>query len=251
MPRLRVPKTSDAANAASKLPRPLQWPAGAVGGFLESVTGADDPAGSVMGSALPTPLTTQFIRGGVPDRVARELATGDTLERLMAIAPHWAKDKIAAFVAKYPRVAAHMDVRSTPGMGPLGRIDIAPTAKIPIKGMDKGYGRLYTEFDPSHLEHTLFSEQFPATVAHEATHAAQALGNKDAMNLYKLVQDMLGEAPELNPFERSAMAAEYRNMGTPVPRESVNTGLREIVETFPDRFHSRKINDILQRRRGK
>lgn len=46
----------DPANMASKLPRPLQWPAGAMGGLVQSLLGGDDPAGSMMGAA--TPLTT-------------------------------------------------------------------------------------------------------------------------------------------------------------------------------------------------
>lgn len=53
----------DPASVASKLPRPLQWPAGAVLGGLKSVLGGDDPTTSIMGAVGELPLGKTQLAG--------------------------------------------------------------------------------------------------------------------------------------------------------------------------------------------
>lgn len=48
---LYKPYNLDVENLASKLPEPLQWPAGAILGGLKHVLGGDDPEGSMLASA--------------------------------------------------------------------------------------------------------------------------------------------------------------------------------------------------------
>lgn len=52
MPQIKLPSI-DVENLASQLPRPLQWPAGAVLGGLKSMLGSDDPQSAVTSLAAP------------------------------------------------------------------------------------------------------------------------------------------------------------------------------------------------------
>lgn len=55
MPQYNMPQM-DVANMASKLPRPFQWPAGAVMGGIQSLVGGNDPSSAIMGNIPGAPL---------------------------------------------------------------------------------------------------------------------------------------------------------------------------------------------------
>lgn len=61
MPLMQLKPPIDPASAASKLPGPLQKPAGTALGGLQSIFGGDDPISSMMGAAAP--MTS--ISGGI------------------------------------------------------------------------------------------------------------------------------------------------------------------------------------------
>lgn len=55
MPKSKLPQL-DAANVASRFPRSMQWPAGAILGGLQSAMGGDDPTSAIMTTIGPNAI---------------------------------------------------------------------------------------------------------------------------------------------------------------------------------------------------
>lgn len=87
MPKIVFNKP-DIPNMASKLPRPLQQPVGALAGLVNAILGGDDPVNSMMGAATPLttigpgsfPLSNPLSRTPKPNMQYMGHAAGRTLE---------------------------------------------------------------------------------------------------------------------------------------------------------------------------
>jgi len=145
---------------------------------------------------------TRFLTGGVPDRALRELATTKFLEEASKLDPK--VGQAAEYMAnKYPRVAAHTQISSIPKVDPnnaaITHITGAPgdylagiiPQRIPVEFSNIGLAQ-----KPARVRNTL---------AHEMTHVAQALGDKDINSKYKLAEKITGYRD--NPYEITAKRA--------------------------------------------
>lgn len=201
MPKIRLPK-SDPANAASKLPEALQWPAGAAGGLLNSLVGGDDPTSIMPGpsgleSQAVSPLVTLLSK---PQQAAN-------LERILksvAGTPYEEAVKVAA--QKWPRVLGHVNsvnVGEPTFQNVLGEFTPSTYARMgkpvgDIKLADRPTGMLGA------LKNFLSGGDPADTFGHELTHAAQAISKMPDKFFaeYHAANQALGY--DMNPFEVGA-----------------------------------------------
>lgn len=191
MPIIPAPPKFDVANAASKLPEPLQKPVATAGSFLLDMLGANDPQSQILGTMNPmeAPLVSLY-----KDRAARELATQEFLNTAKShVQP--IQDAANWLAQRYPRVAAHM--RINPEI--TNAKNLAAVNMPPPSGMSEPLVLSYSEKGIARP-----ASNIRATMAHEATHVAQALGNKDMQVMYNLANNLVGY--QANPFERMAEA---------------------------------------------
>jgi hypothetical protein len=170
------------------------------------VMGIDDP-NSVMGTAAPmeTPMISIYA-----DKAAREAATNAFYQKIKEFAKANAVPNIQKagkwLVDNYPRVAAHMTVSPelidqvhpyTPVAQAVMSTESPVRSPMALKyskaGVDASRAKSYDAVN---------------TMAHEATHAAQALGNKDFNPLYSAANEAVGYMD--NPYEKTARDAGYR-----------------------------------------
>lgn len=208
--------------------------------------GVDSLEGEMTQMVAPSPLVSIYA-----DKLARKAATQSFLNSAKAPALPKEVSQAANWLAeRYPRVAAHMRINplidASEDAGafintPAGKV----TSPMQVTITDKGVNQLKWN-----------SGSIRDSLAHEATHAAQALGNSDNDELYELANQAVGYTT--NPFEvtarnrgtaaamRSPHVGSYRSSiakpGTMTqeyahplnrPREpyTANRGLRRIVET--------------------
>lgn len=238
MPKIQA-HPFDAANVASKLPRPLQRPGGMVLEGLKQAFGGDDPS-SVMPSPGPMGGPLVSIYSNPADRMAATDAFKLAAQKLGSAygdAAEW-------LTAKYPRIAAHMQLPtefikgthaahvSTPMIGGV---------KSPIPMNITHLGNSLVEENPAYARDIF---------AHEGTHVAQALGNKDLPKLYRLADSAVGNV--MNPFERTAYrrgAAAY--IGSYKPSRPTISALRELerMGSDPNLAQGKQMDEILRARR--
>lgn len=132
--------------------------------------------------------------------VAERLAGTQAFRDEAAKLPQAFQDAGNWLADKYPRIAAHISMR--PGaydLGPSGmaQMTVKDTREIPFAMRFSDQGLQTGAADPN---------QARGMVAHEATHAAQALGNKDWPTLYNASQAAVGYRN--NPFEQTARARQ-------------------------------------------
>ncbi len=159
-------------------------------------------------------------------------------------------DAAAWFAQRYPRVAAHMELSPEPIRGPLGDRAMAQIAapvgqvqnRIPMEVFN--YGRARAQQNPGLAKDI---------IAHEGTHVAQALGNRNNRELYQSATELAGYAN--NPMEVSARMKGLSTYAEGGPRNrpySALQGLREVADQsaqkFPQHEDVRIINEILSRR---
>jgi hypothetical protein len=159
-------------------------------------------------------------------------------------------------IKNYPRVAAHMSPKlgkskSTTAISEtLAEVEFSNRkARIPVRITPEGVKSITN--DPSTAV---------PLIAHEATHVAQSLGNKDAGRLSRLAESIegyYGNPMEISAANREAGAAAnlYRK-GRPLPvaGPSASKGLAAIAETpfpaeFPEEAFRLELQKILARRR--
>lgn len=202
----------DVPNLASKLPRPLQWPVGAILGGLKSVLGGDDPAGGLVGMAAGDPLPL----GKVP--LAGTKMVMDQAE-----------DKV------HPAVRALVDMLSKslgePELGPaMGRV--TPLRQVPGElKVPEGFS-LPKTFDPAPFpqnfkEASAAQEGFRGGFGQSPLNAlqqvdvnrfyeAQPRRLKDPRSLFKGNQSTLGgETAALQAFPEIRSVEQAPSVGTP------------------------------------
>lgn len=235
----------DTANIASRLPEPLRKPSGIALELLSRLVGADDPTNIMQ---VGGPLISIYKNAaGVPDKAIRAKATQEFLEsarRFVTEVPGRATRNISEaaewLATKYPRVAAHtritegfIDPARNPNAINFGaQIHTPPyIVNYPMKIEFSKLGGILSD-NPDKAREML---------AHEATHAAQALGNKYNAVLYKDASNLRGYME--NPFEQMARArgevAEAGMYGPAVFRQKVlNPKVQKFIEdVFNDRKH--------------
>ena len=213
------PYQFDIANAASHLPIPLQGPVAAAGTFISHMLGGDDPNSQVMSTMNPieAPLVSIF-----KDRAARELGTQAFLDSAKS---HVSSIQDAAnwLASKYPRVAAHM--RIDPAISEESSLGFVQPPTINNGGVTEPLTMSYTQKGITNRS----PNDIKATMAHEATHVAQALGNKDMPLLYTLANQVAGY--QANPFERMA---EARAKSAMAGSDKMMDVFRPVLPTYSD-----------------
>jgi hypothetical protein len=264
--QLLKPFTDWQAEEPSVMDKPWEEPARKITKVIGSIlpTGLPEPSSMPVGG----PLVSMF-----KDKAARELATKeflndlDMMERVSRSISPVLKKAMGPFKAvgqefatRYPRVAAHM--RLTPFAPPnisgesFVRIPSGQVSeKMPYGLTAKGYADLA---DPDPNTASALARDY---IFHEGTHAAQALGNKDAAKLYQLAEDYIRRrtgsaeaAYDLNPFETSAWRRGLLESGNarvtgPVPVGPILQHMTTPTPNTPD--ISREIAEILKRRSEK
>ena len=237
----------DIPNLASKLPEPLRQAGGFIGQLIADAVGADDP----MSGIYPTPVAAPMISifkdaAGVPQKALREEGTKRFLDSAQHLfermydssdVPIQATNNFGNAVdwlaKKYPRVSAHMEIN------PWLDNTVSPiSGAIPTARIHTPSGRASTPMMMSYSGHGFARGQDPAdaynTMAHEATHAAQALGNHNFGNLYHNANRAVGYTD--NPFEQMA-----RNAG-----ENAYSGGRR-ADQFKQTILNPKVKDFINK----
>lgn len=178
--------------------------------LLRKATGVFGDPTDVVGQLAPTPLVSIF-----KDKAAREAST--TLFRnagkILGSFSSPLAEAVEQFATKYPRIAAHIDLRGTPMPIPpknkaYGRTPDAVTQsvvgkvkdRIPIAITEGGINAIARS--PNNAKRYL---------AHEGTHVAQMLGNSDMAKLYAGSHKVYGY--HNNPFEQRAVNAGAKAEG--------------------------------------
>ena len=207
---------------------------GVLKNLVIAAVGADDPSSAMIPDPSPlsmgaAPLISIFKNAaGVPMKALREAGTKAFQKAAKATGIPGLDDAAELFARKYPRVAAHMKPVANTTYG------------LPAMAQTKSpYGKV---FEP--IEVAFSPEQpYPLNVmAHEGTHVAQSLGNKDALTLYDLVNEHKDLGYPRNQFEKPANWAGEQMEPTPAhwgqvtkrPKNAI-TSLREFVENDPKR----------------
>lgn len=214
------PPRPDLANLASKLPEPFRKAGGAIGGLLDYAFPEDDP----LGGLSPTPMVSIYKdAAGIPSKALRELGTSEFVESAKRLGSDSFDQAAGWFSSRYPRVAAHMRMKPEPPTGALEETAAAievPTFGRPKAPMDVGLtqlGRAMVDVDPAYGRDYL---------AHEGTHAAQALGNSHFAPLYNNAKEAFGYYR--NPLEKGAnLRGEAARAGLDRP-ESSHSSLRAL-----------------------
>ena len=202
---------------------------GLIDKLMDYVT--DDPFGGLS----PAPLISIYKDlAGVPSKALREKGTmaflqsaldrANTAFRNPDVVPWQAEHSTdlplmrsaEEFAAKYPRVAAHMRINPQTGDG-VSNISgrYAANIQTPTGRVGKPMTVTYSE---SGLKDAVNPDRARDIIAHEGTHAAQALGNHNFAELYHSANKIAGYHD--NPFEQMA-----RNAG-----ENFATGIRSPIE---------------------
>lgn len=194
-----LPEWADPAQASVLDPLHIQLARRAAGAL-----GLDDPSAGAM--EMVAPLISIF-----KNKAARQVGN-KVFDRMADKFPKEFKDAFTQFAERYPRVAAHMRPQLIgkdtyiDGYPEIAAIDPPPTqyfsrtAKGPMRMLVTPEGVRGTEqVGPGFARRT---------VAHEGTHAAQFLGNKDLPSLNDAVTRLVGYVD--NPIEVAARLAEKR-----------------------------------------
>lgn len=161
-----------------------------VAGMLGLSHEGADPSG-------PLQAVTQFITNGAPNKALRELATAETLGKMLYAYPKEFHKKLTQFVKNYPRVAAHMDFENIPGLmtSVAGKTEWNPAVRLETRR-----GSLMSQTDPTYTRvpvvlHDAASQPDPTTAYHEAVHVAQTLGAPKETNwMYQGTYDAIKNA---------------------------------------------------------
>jgi hypothetical protein len=198
----------DIPELASRLPEPLQKPAGQLGGFLEQLLGINDPTGSVMGAAAPTamPAVTLLSKGQMLENLLNHVkdAEGTPLQKA-----------VEAAAEKAPHVLGHIsEIKQDylPMTGQLGfsyGVFRGNPAHMRAAGAVKGLPIGKIAIDPTAHDLTIPALDVGETVGHELTHAAQAMMKGPAKwdAAYQTANELHGY--HANPYELGANKAGY------------------------------------------
>jgi hypothetical protein len=247
MPTYNAPKPFDIPELASRLPEPARQAGGFIGQLLQELTGSDPMTG-----AYPTPLAAPMVSiykdaSGVPSKALREEGLQrfrdsaqtlyDRLYNSSTDITHRAMNNFAEaadwLAMRYPRVAAHMRiapelVEQPSGVAgsnflahirtPVGKVRDPMVVEYSTNGFKANDGRL--------ADNGAYN-----TMAHEATHAAQALGNKDFSQLYDQANNAVGY--HQNPFEQMARNAgenaELPRRADKFPQQTLHPDVKAFV----------------------
>lgn len=160
---------------------------------FDALGGLDIPGGPGAAAAGLLPVLISIYK----NKAAREAATkafADSAEGFgssTSIAMRW-------LASKYPRIAAHINM-ATPVAVPEGAIGV--TYADPGKVVSPITVALRGDLTPANTA---------GTMIHEATHVAQALGNKDFHSMYQTAGRLLGY--NANPYEIAANTAAARRV---------------------------------------
>jgi len=152
------------------------------------------------------------------------------------------------FADRYPRIAAHMRlVQSNPGVDYTAAANVfdTPSGRPPERAMEVTFNPRYN------MDATMSPTKFSQTLAHEATHVAQRLGNSNMQELYNAANKIGGW--EGNPFEKSAVSTESSYIGNPratidIPSPEVQKWQKSFNDSKNQPWeHRGLIQDILNR----
>lgn len=226
---MRRPKPLDVANMASKLPEPFRKPAAMLGSLASEFLPAPD---DVIGQVMPTPLVSMFKNVGI-----RKMFTDEAVEELKALYPKHLHQQIDELAERVPRTLAHS--RIIPDDSLTKRTGAAATTywdEMSPHGTQGHGARIPVEIDRAQAA----SSEGVDVAAHELTHVAQRLGNKDAPHVYTLAGKGLEDHPGNmgtnldavkmgaylhNPFEKSARITALRKTRDPFPRFNTEPGI--------------------------
>ena len=256
-------RSATTIGAGSPLDReiPIQTPEAKLRGLI---AGLGD-LGNV--EAGPAKAVTMFLKGGVPDVAAREWFTSATAERAKRIYPEHVGPAIEQFTTKYPRVSAHMKLSEYPGMEAEATTNWA--RPIPNEPLGFPGSRFGVSIRPS----AVADAASPDLLVHEATHVAQRLGNKQAPELYRLVDEGLKKHPDIstgssgfpskpeqvaasayltNPFEKSARHVSMRKTGKLDSKRvsPVSEQVEQWLRKDPNNSELAAIKNIFDQRKG-
>lgn len=204
----------------SSLPAPIQ-------GLVNAIFSPEDP----LGGLSPTPLVSLYRNPEV-----RKRFTEYFLENAKRLYPEHLVPQIERLTQRYPRVAAHIKLRSgTPLTLTQGEQGVTNWGHvIPNEPMGFEGGRFGVTLSKSAAQQA----GSPDVLAHEMTHVAQRLGNKQAPELYELAMRGLEKGPTTpgrvsaaaymeNPFERSARITALR---------ATRGGFKGVHQRVPEQF---------------
>ncbi len=176
-----------------------------------------DAVNPMPGASLASPLITIF-----KNSVARKAATEGFVKN--------AADRVGGtigvaaeqFARKYPRVAAHMDLRRI-GEGAPG---VTGTTNFQVGKVKEPIAVDITNKGVAHTKDSL--NEALKLMYEEGTHAAQNLGNSHAAGLYRNADQVVGY--NANPFEVSAKGAAERAIGKKVLHRPAMRGVARVAE---------------------
>lgn len=160
-----------------------------------------NPTEEMQQSLGPTPLISIY-----KNPAARRLGTQGFLKKAMDMGEK-VFDAANQFAARYPRVAAHMNISddtTKSGIRLLGGTKTRATTLVPGSKVTKP---IPVMFNQDFIEDT--GENLTGSVFHEGKHVADALGNSNEKELYNLLSSLSEVGYQHNPFEVSA-----RNVAT-------------------------------------
>lgn len=219
-----------------------------------------DPAdpNTAMQTAMPNALVTLF-----KDKAAREAATALYRSGMKRAGPIMERTA-TEFADRYPRIAAHIKpvLRKKDVIYPMpegGEFRPAASISVPEPFVVAQAGGTPTELPRTLLN--LYPEGRQVALpkarfmtSHEGTHTAQALGNKNFMELYQLANKLMGYGR--NPFEDSANRTG-RAAVEQMPTAPFTTAIRQLEDSA--RMYlgtpgekgdlAQQILDVLQQRR--
>ncbi len=210
---------------ASVLDSPLEKIARRIIATTRGVMGEGDPT-DMMGatevgpmSPLTVPLITIY-----KNAIARAKAT-EAFKLAAAKLGTNVSQAAEGFARRWPRVAAHMNLKKDNTLdlfrrGPMATSDIPHgVVREPI---DVTFTRRGLKSANSDLNEAV------ATLVHEGTHVAQALGDRGTGRQYALANRAVGY--EINPYERGAERAALRALDPDNPAYKHIPTLREMQE---------------------
>lgn len=162
----------------------------------------------------PQEAVTRFLMrspvGNIPSTALREASAAKASKYAGYLGPQY-KEAYDWFASRWPRVAAHMDIQPT-----LDKTDQFLAAARPHINGAQEQTTIPIHF--SNLTEMMSPHELKSVIAHEGTHVAQTLGNKDFPRLY-LNNDSIVGYPN-NPFEMSANRREFSTLRHAGDKES-------------------------------